>query len=359
MGLADRGGASGFVGNAWGGICREWLTSLTGQRIDLGADIRGEVQDVVDIDAIPTLAAFASSRGLQNPDFLLSVRSDYGSLLVAADAKFSIETAKPRQVSAEILNSLLETPGSPVRAHVPTQGEQRDGFFVTPDYALTHLVMSGKMGILRSTVKSEQVYLLATAPDRIFQSPELRALMDALVAVDDAEIAWESDLVTALYYGRTAFACLGCRIDETKPLLGRSDVKELDDPGLLADVRHRGKRASSAWQLLQQWDRDAEEVRATRVAVRQAANIGLANRDLRSLVEAEAARLKRQPPSMNRVRRELAVWTDTELVRRFGVVYFPVTDLPGFLDAIRRAITELHRDVPQQIRAIVTASSEA
>ena len=353
MGLADRGGASGFVGHAWGEICRAWLISQVGQPIKLGPDLAGTVESVVDIDAIPGLAAFASSRGLQNPDFLLTVKSDTGPIRLAADAKFSIETARPRQVSTEILEALLETPGTPVSALVVSQGVGRDGFFITPDYELTHLVLNGTMGILRTAVTSDQVYFLATDPGQLFSSTDLRALMDALANVDDAAIIWDSDLVAALYYGRCAFACLGCRIDETKPLLGRTDVRELDDPAFLSELQRRGQSASSAWNLVQRWDRDADEVRAMRVKVHQVADIGVANRDLRAMVEREADRLQRPAPSVSRVRRKLAIWTNAELVRRFGVVHHPVPDMTGFISNLRRAVAELQPQVPAQVRAIV------
>jgi hypothetical protein len=356
MGLADRGGASGFVGHAWGEFCRGWLLGQVGQSVKMGTDLDGILESVVDIDAIPGLAAFASSRGLQNPDFLLTLRSDDDILLVAADAKFSIETAKPRQVSAEILTALLETPGTPVRALVPLRGAEQDGFFITPDFELTHLVLNGTMGILRTAVTNDQVHLLTTDPGRLFASPQLRALIDALAAIDGASIEWSSDLVAALYYGRCAFACLGCRIDETKPLLGQADVRELDDPAFLAELRRRGQNADSAWQLILHWDRDADEIRATRVRVHQIADIGVANRDLRTLVEREAERLNQPAPSVSRVRRELAIWTNTQLVHRFGIVYSPVPDLADFLVELRGAVAELQPQVPNQVRAIVAAT---
>jgi len=356
MGLADRGGSSGFIGSAWGDYCRAWLTQQVGASFAVGTDMHGTVESVVDIDAIPGLAAFASSRALQNPDFVIALDTSNGSVLVAVDAKFSIETAKPRQVSAEILTALLESPGTPVRPVVPEHGVERDGFFLTPDYELTHLVMNGTTGILRTAVSADQVLLLEVEPEQLFVQAELRVLIDALAAVDETRVNWSSDLVAALYYGRCAFACLGCRIDETKPLLGRSDVRELDDPGFLPELKRRGQMARSAWQLVQRWDQDAEDVRALRIKVHQAADIGIANRDLRAIVERQAERQGRPAPSMNRVRRELAVWTNGELAKRFGTVFYPVPDLHHFLNDLRRAVAELQPQVPGQIAEIVAGT---
>jgi uncharacterized protein YjiS (DUF1127 family) len=136
-------------------------------------------------------------------------------------------------------------------------------------------------------------------------------------------------------------------------LLGRSDVKEIDDPGLLPELLRRGERSASAWELVQRWDRDAEEVRAIRIQVHQAADIGIANRDIRTMVERESQRLGKPAPSVNRVRRELALWTDAELVGRFGTVFHPVPNLSRFIADLRGAIEELRPRVPAQVRAIV------
>lgn len=73
MGLADRGGASGHVGAAWGEISRAWLLGQIGQHFPIQDGSPAVITDVIDIDSIPGLAAFASSRGLQNPDFLVAI----------------------------------------------------------------------------------------------------------------------------------------------------------------------------------------------------------------------------------------------------------------------------------------------
>ena len=101
--------------------------------------------------------------------------------------------------------------------------------------------------------------------------------------------------------------------------------------------------------------------RFTRIASRtgQAADIGIANRDLRAIVERQAERQGRPAPSMNRVRRELAVWTNAELANRFGTVFYPVPDLHRFLNELRRAVAELQPEVPGQIAEIVAGTRPA
>ena len=62
---------------------------------------------------------------------------------------------------------------------------------------------------------------------------------------------------------------------------------------------------------------------------------------------------------MNRVRRELALWTNAELARRFGTVFYPVPDIARFLYELRRAVTELQPMVPEQVAGIVARSALA
>jgi hypothetical protein len=358
MTLADRGGASGYVGLTWGALCGEWLATMTGRPIDVNGRLRGILTDVADIDAIPGLPAFASNRGLQNPDFLLTLQTEEGPILVAADAKFSIETAKPRQVSAEMLEALLESPGSPVKISLDVRGRERNGFFITPDYEVTHLMLKGTVGILRTAIDPDQAYLIAVSPERLFARPDLPPLLNAIAGIDGAEPAWPSDLVTALYYARCVFACAGCRIDESKPLLG-SVGQPANDPVLLPELLRRAANASSAWGLVLQWDRDAEAVREARVQVHQAADLGVPNREIRDLVEHEAARLGKEAPSVSRIRRELALWTTAQLVEQFGVVIYPVADLGRLIRDVRRTVAQLRPRFPEQVRTIVAATDRA
>ena len=104
MNLADRGGASGYIGDAWSEACTRSLVAKIGSPIAWGDDLVGTIASIIDVDAIPGIASFASARALQNPDYLLAVQTEDATVLVAADAKFSVETAKPRQVSAEIVS---------------------------------------------------------------------------------------------------------------------------------------------------------------------------------------------------------------------------------------------------------------
>ena len=105
MGLADRGGASNLIGDRWADLAAMHAAAWAGS----GRVIQVEEQEPLRIvrvdrlDAIPAVAAAASKRGLQNPDLLLIGQRGREQAIQAADAKFSVETARSKQVSAEVV----------------------------------------------------------------------------------------------------------------------------------------------------------------------------------------------------------------------------------------------------------------
>ncbi len=343
------------MGDSWGAYCAEWLASQVGQPIHVNAEISGLITSVLDVDGIAGLAAFASHRGLQNPDFLIGLATDSGDqLLVPVDAKFSVETAKSKQVSAEMATSLIETEGSPVLPLLPENGTLVDGFFISPDYELTHQMLAGAVGILRTAVHASQVCLLPANPTGVFNREDVRDLALDLAAVDRSRREYDQYLATALYYLRCGFSCVGAYSDEARPLLGRRDQDKPDARIVRQQLEARMVDAYSAWTVVQQWDADAEVVRTIRVAVHQAAEVGIANRDLRNVVESTAAKFGAAPPSLNRVRRELAIWSTDQMVTTFGVIYHPVEDLEALLETLRNRAMELQSAVPDKVREIVT-----
>ena len=62
---------------------------------------------LVRLDDIPSVASTAAKRGLQNPDLLLFGEREGRRFIQGADAKFSIETARVKQVSPEVVEALL------------------------------------------------------------------------------------------------------------------------------------------------------------------------------------------------------------------------------------------------------------
>jgi hypothetical protein len=109
MTFADRGGASNLIGDRWADLAAAHAEGWSGGLgwIELADGETAPIDHVDRLDATPRIAAVASKHGLQNPDLLLVGGDEHGQVIQAADAKFSIETARSKQVSPEVVLALL------------------------------------------------------------------------------------------------------------------------------------------------------------------------------------------------------------------------------------------------------------
>src|SRR5688572_14107461 len=109
MTFADRGGASNLIGDRWADLAAAHAEGWSGGLgwIELADGETAPIDHVDRLDATPRIAAEASRHGLQNPDLLLVGGDEHGQVIQAADAKFSIETARSKQVSPEVVLALL------------------------------------------------------------------------------------------------------------------------------------------------------------------------------------------------------------------------------------------------------------
>lgn len=356
MVLSDRGGSSGAVGSAWGDHCARHLDAVTGRPFSLPSGRRGALSRVVRLDTLPGINRFASRHSLSNPDFLLELATDDGPLLAGADAKFSIETARSKQVSAEIVEALIQTEGSPIAAVVDEATPLADGVFLSPDFPLTHEVMSGRYGIGRLSVRRPQVELVAATSADLFDGEPTRGYIDAFAAIDGYLERWPADLMLGLYGLRCGAAAVGCWQDEVRPLLGAPEELTTDPALVLAEIGRRARAGGTGWELLQAWDADAERIRAQRVAVGRATQLPMPARDLRALVEREASRRGVAEPSLNYVRRQLATLTRDRLRGRFGALPPPLVDEGATMAAIARAVAEMVGSLGGDVAGIVAAA---
>ncbi|MFM9108596.1 MAG: hypothetical protein ACKOWF_18065 [Chloroflexota bacterium] len=358
MGLADRGGASNLVGARWADLVAEAAAAWEGE----WRPVPGEasemlcVEPVERLDATPQVAAIASKRGLQNPDLLLIGSHGGGSAVQAADAKFSVETARAKQVSPEVVEALLglrdELPG--VFGGIDGGAARVPGVFVCPDYPLTHIMLNRRQGIVRSTVRPDEVVLVPTDPSRFFAPLEGSEAMIPLATVDRLPVTIDESLLAGLYYFRLARAAAGCWLDANRPLLNHDDHTPLDPAALAAETRTRCFGARDAYGVILAWNDDVETVRRQRSAVDQVAQVPISNRDLRSRVEkVAAAHGAPQPPSLNQVRRRLTGWWRGELRDRVGAIPPPVADLPAELLRVAAAGHELEPMLPARIERVV------
>lgn len=358
MGLADRGGASNLVGDRWADIAADAASTWHGMSRPIPG-MPGEsllVGRVERLDATPEVAALASRRGLQNPDLLLVGDHAGRTVVQAADAKFSVETARAKQVSPEVVAALLglrdELPI--VFGAIGEDVEMVPGVFVCPDFPLTHLMLARRNGIVRTTVKADEVVLVATDAHRFFAPLEASSTMPILAEVDDLPVDIDDSLLAGLYYFRLARAAAGCWLDANRPLLVHHDRLALDEDRLAAEVRTRTFGARDAFAVILDFDADVETVRRQRAAVDQVAQVPVMNRELRAGVERISEGLgAEQPPSLNQVRRRLTGWWRGELRDRVGPLNPPVADLPAELQRVAAAGRELEPQLPAQIERVV------
>jgi hypothetical protein len=285
--FADRGGASNLIGDRWADLAAAHAATWVGTERRIHSDDREplRVERVDRLDATPQVAAAASRRGLQNPDLLLIGEHEGRTAIQAADAKFSVETARAKQVSPEVVLGLLE-----LREHVPglLEGLGGDlhvepGVFLCPDYPLTHLMLRRRHGIVRTTVRPEEVVFVPVSPGSFWDGVAGESIMAPLAAVDALPARIEENLLAGVYYFRLARAAVGFWLDATKPLLLYNDILVADEPAIRDEATLRGESAPSAIELIRQWDADVQVVRNQRAALEQVAGLPIPGRDLRPL----------------------------------------------------------------------------
>jgi len=340
MALADRGQSSGAIGDRWAAMCAAAVEGWNGaEQSAPGGDRPFRISRVARLDDVPAVAATASKRGLQNPDFLVVGLGDDGTILQGLDAKFSAETAKPRQVSASVVRDLLQlrTILDPLIGDVPEDVVVLDGMFLCPDYPLTRLVFQGQPGMLRPSVRPEQVMLIESPVDEFFTPVPGGSLIPSFAAIDHLDVDLDDSLLASLYYFRLIRSVAGIQADERRPLLGDGERYDVDYDILRDDLDDRRLRAESAIDLVRCWDRDADTIRGQRDAVEQVAGLPIIAGELREKIEQAAIQAGRVTPSVNKVRRRIGGWYRTELRELTGPIAPPVDDLAAVLDRVGRA----------------------
>jgi hypothetical protein len=355
--LADRGGASNLIGSRWADLAAAHVATWahSGRVIHTNGAGRAPIVRVERLDATPRIATAASKRGLQNPDLLLIGQLGERSLVQAADAKFSVETARAKQVSPEVVLGLLG-----LREAIPELLADLDddlqiepGLFLCPDFPMTHLMLRRRHGIVRTTVKEDEVELIPAPADRFWHGVEGAALIDELERIDDLPVRAGESLMAGVYYFRLGRAAIGFRLDATKPLLLHNDIVIVDESAVEEEIRHRAASARSAFDLIRRWDADVEVIRNQRAAVNQAAGLPIPGRDLRPLTARIAERAGAEPPSSAQVKRRLAAWYRGELRARVGSVPPPVKNLSAVLRQISAVGRELAPEAIPQLERIV------
>lgn len=345
--LSDRGGASGLIGDRWSDICADILQTWPGRRLDIRGDGEIEVERIVRLDDLPAVARAASRKKMQNPDFIVVGEGTGGPLTFAADAKFSVETAGASQVSREALEALLEI--GPVMSQAVGDLHKdvsvADGIFLSPDYGLTHYMLGRKRGYRSVSVPHEQVTLLPVTALGFLKPVEGANLIPIFARADNHDRQSRQNLLLALYYFRLGRAGIGLWNDETASLLMPKHRADLDLRTIAVTASELAGTATSAWEIIEQWDRRAEAARAQRQQVADATSLPIVNRELREKVEAAAAQAGAPAPSLNKVRRRIGSWFNDRLIEDFGLLMPPVPNFPEVVRLLRARADELRPEI--------------
>ncbi|MGC4191582.1 MAG: hypothetical protein QM589_10520 [Thermomicrobiales bacterium] len=355
MRLSDRGGASGIIGDRWAEIC---AATIDGRAFADAASIApapGAVTRAVRLDDVPAIAAVASKRKLQNPDFVLIGEGDGRPWVQAVDAKFSAETARSRQVSADVLAELLGI-GPVVGDHIgalSADAELRDGWFLCPDYSLTRYMIAQRRGTHRIAVQRNEIVLVPVTAESFLSGVEGRTLVDRFADLDGVAAFARRSLLLSLYELRVARAAVACWLDQSRPLLGPKEMIQIDLDAVEASVQDRSPGHRSSWELIARWDDEADETRRQRVAVDHVASVPISGADLRKEIEAAAAAVGVEPPSANRVRRRIGSWYRDQLLEVVGPLLPPVADFGSVLDRIGQEARRLRTQVASETTDII------
>jgi len=357
MMLADRGNASALIGSLWADLAATHGGQLVGATAPIpGGGQRHVVERVVRLDDDARIAKRASKNGLQNPDMVFFGTMDGKTTVQAVDAKFSVETARSKQVSIEMMQGLIglgsffdELVGGldPDATLVP-------GLFLSPDSAFTRYVIQRGRGIIRLTIDVNEMVLIDVSSSEMFDAVEGRELMEALFRLDSHHAHPMENLLAGVYYFRLARSAIAMWTDQVRPLLAFNDRVEVNVLDVASDLRGYSRSAASARSAVFDWADSVEQINRQRSAIEQVAGLPVTGRELREWVQRDAAALNSPPPSMNQVRRRLGAWFRGELRSRIGPIFPPQNDLAATLIEIGSESRELSSQIRPKTSVIVS-----
>jgi hypothetical protein len=339
MQLSDRGGASNVVGDRWAEICASAVESAdeTSRIVRTGND--GIVaESTFRLDHIPEIARIASRNHMQNPDFLMVGQQAGTRVMWAADAKFSVDTARSKQVSSGVVEGLLGLGGALLEllpAIAPDLTIQ-DGVFLCPDYPLTHRLLLDRRGPRRTTVNEDEVRFIPVSSGQFLKRLGQEGLQGFFAELDGFPIDPSISLMLGVYYFRLSRAALGCWQDQVAPLLLYHDAPIIDEDAVEAEARALATMRTSAWGLVQRWNDLAEGARRQRAAIDQVTSPPVNGRKLKEQIDLAAAAAGVVPPSGSKVRRAVGSWYRGKVREQFGPLSPPVADFGSLLDRLGR-----------------------
>jgi hypothetical protein len=234
-----------------------------------------------------------------------------------------------------------------------------DGFFLCPDFSLTHFMMQRRGGPRGNvSVSRDQIELLPIEAGEFMLPMAGRDLALWLAGRDDFAISPNESVLAFLYYFRLARACVGCWIDQTAPLLTHRDVPVIDLHAIMDVATSIAPKSKTAWGIVQEWDAIAEQVRLQRVAIDHATSLPISSSELRTRIEVLSKRAGVVAPSMSKIRRIVGSWFRAQIRDQFGAILPPVANLPALLQDLTTASRELRPQLLAEIDIVVNRATE-
>ena len=252
--IGDWGGASEQIGKQWERLGARSLQSLIGvERLGPNGEPYLPKRAVV-MQAEPELAAQVQANGKTHADaILIGVQGDH-SVLEPVDFKWTLETANPRQVGAEVLGELLTDPPALLAARLrealadcpdPMNPVHLDGIFLAPDHAenRAHLAPHGPLD-------PEWAVLMPIDANEFF--PPLPG-WDVALAMARTDSAFLGTVETSERYYRLGAGVLGA-IRRLQSSVFDEALPEVDGPAQLAVLR-RDRRLTTTGEVIAYFDR--------------------------------------------------------------------------------------------------------
>ncbi len=252
--IGDWGGASEQIGRQWEQLGVACIDALLGQeRVGPDGATYVPIRSLV-LVTDPELAAQVQAHGKSHADAILFGMQDGRGVLEPVDFKWTLETANPRQVGAEVLGELLTEPPlllasriSEILAELPTEGEPAyiDGIFLAPDHAMNR-------AFLAPAGPLDPAWAVLCPVDALeFFSPLVG--WDVALALARSEgIQLRTLEVTERYY-RLGAGVLGA-LRRLQSSVFDEKPPEVDGPALLAKLR-RERRLITTGEVIAYFDR--------------------------------------------------------------------------------------------------------
>ncbi len=295
MTWSDRGGASRHYGDCWSNFVTGHLAHMIGSERQTGQGETFTLETIVRLDDDTRIAIQAGRHKLTNPDFVLFGRTASDEpILQAADSKFSVDTIKPAQVSADALQALLDVENGLVRAaleqtihdhHVAAASVVR-GIFISPLGPLTDFFLPRLLTDTRTEIARSQIELIDVDPGKLFGGLAEAKLIGPLAHIDRLSASPRDHLLSAMYYLRVACACVWMWVEERTPLLSDAGAPSPDFLEILQEVEDRSRSAGSAFELASHWYERVDEVSRNRKSLTEVMSLPVRMGEIRKLIES-------------------------------------------------------------------------